>query len=160
MFFHHEFEPPELVKTMEENGYGNLEPAISPERLRALCEDDPTLLSCYESMNNYCNRYAHDVFNMMHEQKVIEEMREKGEDTKEIYAELVVIDKNRHNLHEAMMDSVNLVSRELAKRNKDNEWMRDLVAGGRAAYARFALLTFYNLYCTMKTPSESNSQQP
>ena len=153
MFSHHEIETTEIVNSMEEVGYGSLEPVISPEALKALCEDDPTLLTCYESMNSYCNRYAHDVFNMMYEQKVIEEMREKGENTREAYEEIVTIDRNRHNLHEAMMDSINLVSRELGKRGKDNEWMRDLVAGGRAAYATFAMLTFYKLYSIMNIRS-------
>lgn len=137
---------------MEKNGYNTLEPAIDPEALRVLCEDDPLLTTCLTSMNKYCNEYAHDVFNMMYEQKLIEEMRERGEDTREAYEELVVIDRNRHNLHEAMMDSVNLVSRELGKRGKDNEWMREVIKGGRATYATFALLTFYKLNSTIKVP--------
>ena len=157
MFFHHSEKPEDMFQKMEESGYGSLEPAITPNALRGLCEDDPVLLSCYEQMNKYCIRYAHDVFNMMYEQKKLEEFREKGEDTKEMYEELKIIDSNRHNLHEAMMDAVNLVSRELAKRSKDNEWMRDVVSGGRASYATFAILTFYNLYSTI---SKDNGSTP
>jgi hypothetical protein len=48
-----------------------------------------------------------------------------------------------------MISSVNLVSRELAKRGEDIEWMREVTAGGRASYAKFALLTFYKLYSIM-----------
>lgn len=156
MHFHHELETFTITDSMEKSGYASLEPAITPEALRDLCKDDPLLMTCLESMNKYCKEYAHDVFNMMYEQKLIEEMRENGEETREAYEELVVIDRNRHNLHEAMMDSVNLVSRELVKKGKDNEWMRELVAGGRATYATFALLTFYKLYSTMNIPSQTN----
>lgn len=159
MYFHHELETSEITHSMEEEGYTNFEPVITPEELHALCDDDPLLQECHESMNTYCKKYAHDVFNMMYEQKLIEEMRMQGEDTKEAYEELRIIDRNRHNLHEAMMDSVNLLSRELSKRNKDNEWMRGLVAGGRAAYATFAMLTFYKLYSIMNTPSNTSFTQ-
>jgi hypothetical protein len=146
MFFHHQDNPHDLFKHMEDSGYGTLEPAITPRNLKELCKDDPVLLTCYEQMNTYCIRYAHDVFNMMYEQKKLEEFREKNEDTKEMYDELRIIDKNRHTLHEAMMDSVNLLSRQLAKQEKDIEWMREVSSGGRASYAKFAILTFYNIY--------------
>jgi hypothetical protein len=66
-----------------------------------------------------------------------------------MYEELRVLDRNRKNLHDAMISSVNLVSRELAKRGEDIEWMREVTAGGRASYAKFALLTFYKLYSIM-----------
>lgn len=156
MFFHHETEPEEIFHTMEESGYSSLSPAIDPEDLRELCEDVPVLKTCYEQMITYCTRYAHDVFNMMYEQSLLSDLREKGEDTEEMYEELKVIDSNRHNLHEAMMDSVNLLSRQLAKHDKDNEWMREVIAGGRASYATFAMLTFYRMYSTMITSQLSH----
>ncbi len=146
MIFNHELETGEITQAMENEGYSSLEPAISPEKLKNLCENDPILIQCYESMISYCNRYAHDVFNMMYEQKIIEEMNKNKEDTTEAYEELKVIDRNRHNLHEALMDSINLLSRELAKREIDNTWMHEVVSGGRATYGIFALLTFYKLY--------------
>jgi hypothetical protein len=135
---------------MEDSGYGTLEPAITPKNLRELCENDLVLLKCYEQMTTYCTRYAHDVFSMMSEQNKLSIAREENKDTPEMYEELRVIDRNRHNLHEAMIASVILVSRELAKRKLDNEWMRDIVASGRAGYATFAMLTFFNLHATIK----------
>lgn len=143
MHFHHDTNPEELFHTMEENGYGSLSPAIDPYDLHELCKDDPTLLSCYQEMITYCDRYAHDVFTMIYEQRLLSEMKEKGEDTQEMHDELKIIDTNRHHLHEAMMISVNTLSRELAKREKDIEWMREVSSGGRASYAKFAMLTFY-----------------
>jgi hypothetical protein len=86
---------------------------------------------------------------MMYEQSKLAEFREQGLDTEEMYEELRVLDRNRKNLHNAMISSVNLVSRELAKRGEDIEWMREVTAGGRASYAKFALLTFYKLYSIM-----------
>ena len=150
MFFHHQNNPEELFSQLEESGYGSMKPAITQEDLEELCAGDQTLQLCHKQMNEYCTRYAHDVFNMMYEQSRLSELREKDEDTEEARAELKVLDTNRHNLHEAMMDSVNLMSRQLAKKEKDNEWMRELVAGGRAGYATFAMLTFYNIYSTIK----------
>lgn len=143
---HHESNPLEIFSKMESSGYGNLTPAITPEALKTLCENDPVLLLCYEEMIRYCTRYAHDVFNMLYEQAKLEELRTQGEDTLEMYKEMRVIDQNRHNLHEATMDSVNKMSRELAKKEKDIEWMREVISGGRASYGKFAMLTFYYIY--------------
>jgi hypothetical protein len=146
----HEFDDTEVVSKLEESGYGSLEPAIRPEQLEELCRGDPTLEQCLSSMFKYVNRYAHDVYSMMIEQMELSEKREKGEDTPEEARALAETDERRHHLHEALMDSVNLLSRELGKKGKDNEWMREFVNEGRAGYARFALLTFYRLHVTIK----------
>lgn len=146
----HEFDDAEITSKLEESGYGHLEPPIRPEELRGLCEGDPILEQCLGSMFKYVNRYAHDVFSMMIEQMELSEKRERGEDTPEEAAELKRTDERRHNLHEALMDSINLLSRELAKRDKDNEWMHEFAHDGRAGYARFALLTFYKLHVSVK----------
>lgn len=145
----HEFEDTEIASRLEKSGYGDLSPAIEPKRLKEICAGDPVLEQCLESMFSYANRYAHDVYSMMIEQIELSEKRERGEDTPEDAQELAETDKRRHNLHEALIDSVNLISRELAKREKDNEWVRELVNGGRSAYGRFALLTFYKLHVTI-----------
>ena len=108
-------------------------------------------------MISYCNRHAHDVFNMMYEQKLLQEMRARGEDTQEAYEELKIIDTKRHNLHNAMIDSVNLLSRELTKKDKDISWMNDIVANSRAGYANFALLTFYSLHGRLDIPSTAGA---
>lgn len=160
MFLNHPFlEDEEIVKNMEENHYDLEKPAIDPEDLKALCEDDPVLMKCYEDMIVYCNRYAHDVFTMLYEQKVVEEMRKKGEDTQEAFEELKVIDQKRHLLHNAVMDAINLVSRELGKRGKDNSWLLSITGGKkwescRAEYMTFALLTYYRIHSKMSIPSQ------
>jgi hypothetical protein len=154
MFFNHPEKPESILEKMEEVGYSSIAPVISPDKLKSLCEGDTLLESCLDKMNSYCVRYAQDVFNMMYEQMKLAELREKGEDSKEMYDELKIIDLNRHNLHEAMIDSVNLMSRQLAKKGKDNEWMREVVIEGRAGYARFAMLTFYNIYSNMMVASD------
>lgn len=146
----HEFDDKEIVSNLEESGYGGLKPAIMPQKLEELCGGDPTLEQCLESMFKYVNRYAHDVYSMMIEQMELSEKREQGEDTPDDARALAETDTRRHNLHEALMDSINLLSRELAKKEKDNEWMHEFVHEGRAGYARFALLTFYQLHVTMK----------
>lgn len=101
-------------------------------------------------MFSYCVRYAHDVFTMMLEQKKVEQKRIGGEDTKEEFQELKEIDTRRHILHEAMIGSVNTVMREFNKQGKNDAWMREISSEGRAGYARFALLTFYQIYSKVK----------
>lgn len=145
---------------MDEEGFSSLQPVITPQALKEMCEGDPILMKCYESMIKYCTKYAHDVFNMIREQKKVEELRKKGEVDRTVMEELVAIDHARRRLHEATTDSINLLSRELGKRELDNEWVRPLVEGGRAAYGTFALLTFYKIYSTMESApnaSPSNS---
>ncbi len=154
---HHDSDPLEIFNKMENSGYGGLIPAITPQALKTMCEDDPTLLQCYEEVIQYCIRYSHDVFNMLYEQATLEELRARGDDTPEMYEEVRRIDQNRHNLHEATMASINKMSRELAKKEKDIEWMREVVSGGRASYAKFAMLTFYNIYSTMSLDEKGAS---
>lgn len=147
---HHHFEDKEVVAELEGSGYGGLQPAILPEKLTEICENDPILKQCLEGMFGYVNRYAHDVYSMMVEQMELAEKREQGTDTREDAKELAEIDERRHHLHNALMDSINLLSRELGKRNLNNEWMHDFAHDGRAGYARFALLTFYRLNVKLK----------
>ncbi|TXI12243.1 MAG: hypothetical protein E6Q68_04125 [Polynucleobacter sp.] len=87
---------------------------------------------------------------MMLEQIALAKKREQGENTREDAELLAQTDERRHHLHNALMDSINLMSRELNKKGKDIEWMRPLVENGRAGYATFALLTFYRLHVTIK----------
>ncbi|MFA6608757.1 MAG: hypothetical protein WCT07_02505 [Candidatus Paceibacterota bacterium] len=151
MTFQHEpFSDKEVVSSMETHGYNTLRPAITPEDLREQCEGNPILIKLYEQMIKQCKSYAHDVFSMMNEQKIIEEMKSKGEDLEEAMAELRNIDELRHNSHESLMDSINILSRNLAKEEKDISWMREVSSGGRATYAIFALLTFYSLSVSIK----------
>lgn len=147
---HHEFEDMEVMSKLEESGITSLTPPILPEELKEVCLGDPLLEQCLESMFKYVNRYAHDVYSMMLEQMELSDKRKKGEDTPEDAQALIETDLRRHNLHEALMDSINLLSRELAKKEKNIEWMRDFSNEGRAGYARFALLTFYRLHVNIK----------
>lgn len=147
---HDPFPDNKIISSMEDHGYKTLNPAISPEQLLKECEDNPILLKLYEQMIKQCQAYAHDVFSMMYEQKIIEEMRTRGENTREAMLELGEIDKIRHNSHESLMDSINILSRALAKNGKDNSWMNEVVSGGRATYAVFALLTFYKMGVNVK----------
>lgn len=146
----HEFDDFKVFSSLEESGYGNLQPAILPHQLEELCKGEPRLENNLASMFGYINRYAHDVYSMMIEQIELSDKRERGEDTNDDFQELKHTDERRHQLHDALIDSINLLSRELAKAGKDNEWMHDFVHEGRAGYARFALLTFYKLHVTMK----------
>lgn len=147
---HDPFSDNEIISSMEDHGYNALNPAISPDKLHKECEDNPVLLKLYGQMIKQCQAYAHDVFSMMYEQKIIEEMRNRGENTREAMLELGEIDKIRHHSHESLIDSINILSRAFAKNGKDNSWMSEVVSGGRATYAVFALLTFYKMGVSVK----------
>ena len=47
MLFHHETNTGDITSEMEKTGYGDLKPPISPENLKALCANDPSLLKFY-----------------------------------------------------------------------------------------------------------------
>ena len=142
----HEFQDSEIVSKLEESGYNSLNPAILPQELEKICAGDARLEQCLREMFTYVNRYAHDVYSMMVEQIELSEKRADNNDTPEDYEALRETDLKRHNLHEALIDSINILSKELNRQEKDAEWMRELVSGGRPAYTRFALLTFYRLH--------------
>jgi hypothetical protein len=130
----------EIARTHKEDFEG-LEPAIDEGELRELCEGDAELESLLESMLEYSVRYAVDVWNM---QKFIHEggFNEDPEEFKRI-------DDARTRLHTALVDSIGILSRALTKKEKNNEWVRDLTQGvglDRAACGAFALLITYRRY--------------
>lgn len=84
-------------------------------------------------------------------------MRTAGDDIQEAFAELKYIDQARHRLHSAMIDSVNILSRNMDEQGKDIEWVREVSTQGRAGYATFAMLTFYHSYCIMYFPQPNES---
>ncbi len=120
--------------------YGLLLP-ITPHELEDECEGDPLCEGALEDMLTYAIRYANDVWDMkLFEEKQSELSREDWQEQHEN------IDRNRSQLHNTYMDSIKILSRNMAKAEKNIDWMRALAPVGqleRATCGRFAIMLTY-----------------
>ncbi len=111
-----------------------LKPTISVEQLEQLCSDDAELSELLSGTLEQCARYTEDVARFLQ----IEADGQKAKESGEYYE----IDAKRKLTHDATIDSINILARELSRRGRDGSWVKKL-AGNRAAYMKFALtLTF------------------
>jgi hypothetical protein len=134
--------PSEAITEMR-SSFEGLEPVISETDLRSLCEGNSELEDLLESMLTYALRYAVDVWNM---HTFVNNGGLMAEDGSEKFAE---IDSARTRLHNALVDSIAILSRALSKSDKNNEWVRDLSGNSgleRAKCGAFALLLVYRRY--------------
>ncbi len=104
------------------------EPAVSLEELEMDCEGDPGLTELLEDMVRHCLLYTITVAKF----KRIA-LQQNGELTEA----RVEIDKVRGKSHDAMIASVNALTRELAKAHADISWAD--FNKERVRYAKFAL---------------------
>lgn len=94
-------------------------------------------------MMDYALRYAHDVWSM---QKFV---NDGGFSTENGAAQFAEMDIARTRLHNALIDSIAILSRSLGQEGKNNEWVRGLTNGNtleRAKCGNFALLLVYHRY--------------
>ncbi len=127
---------------MHENFKG-LEPVITEGELYQYAEQVPELKSLVNSLIGYAERYADDVW-LMHEMLINSTL-----DTEEGVEEYANMDTARTRLHDALIDSIAILSRALVKNGLDNEWVRELTDGvnlNRAACGSFALVLVYHRY--------------
>ncbi len=123
---------PEKLEEISE--FREMKPPVSEEYLLELCGDDPELIELFEEMIEYFYRYTHDVCEQ-------ESLIKKGLD--ENLAEIQERDGPRTSLHNAMIDSVKILARNLVKRGKDGSWIAPIDKKSRAGYAQLALLTTF-----------------
>lgn len=107
-------------------------PAISVEELEGICEGDRGLEKLLGTMLKSCVEYTITVADF--QRKLIES---HGEATEEIQ----VLDSSRRSIHDRMIADVNVFSRALGKKKKDNTWMTTAGMDGknRVAYMKFAI---------------------
>lgn len=114
-----------------------ISPIISFGELEKLCGEDIDLTELLHAMAEQCAKYTEDVARFLQIEAKGHEAKESGE-----YHE---IDAKRTRTHNATIDSINILARELSRRGRDGSWVKKL-AGNRAAYMKFALtLTFDRL---------------
>ncbi len=114
-----------------------LVPEISANQLESLCNDDADLTELLQGMFEQCARYTEDVTRFLQVAATGQKAKESGE--------LYEIDAKRTRTHNATIDSINILARELSRHGRDGSWVKRF-AGNRTAYMRFALrLTFSRL---------------
>jgi hypothetical protein len=135
--------PQEAIEKFKDS-FENIQPVISESDLYLLCEGNPNLEKLLESFLDYSLRYANDVWSM---EKFVSE---GGFDKDGGAEEFAQMDDFRTRLHNALVDSVQILSRNLAKENRDNSWVRELTSDGRnldrVACGKLALTITYRRY--------------
>ncbi|MFA5778297.1 MAG: hypothetical protein WC870_02315 [Candidatus Paceibacterota bacterium] len=121
---------------------------ILPEDLENLCAGNEELQSLYEGMVQKCFEYTADVFKL---KKIAEENVSLRDEEWRI--NLQKADQDRRILHEATMDSINILGRNLKKEGKSNEWLRT-IAGERSRYTRFAIAFAFSYYLFLRRKEE------
>lgn len=112
-----------------------LAPAISAKQLESLCNGDEHLTELLQGMFEQCARYTEDVARFLQVEARGQEAKEDGE--------LYEIDAKRTRTHNATIDSINILARELSRYGRDGSWVKKL-AGNRVAYMKFALTLTFN----------------
>lgn len=123
---------------------------ISLEDLEKLCEGDKLLESLFNSMLVYCRRYAEDVGEM--DKLAMAPRLSRDENWK---SEMEARDKARTVLHNATIDSINILSRNLKERGKSNTWLIPIATvtdpdERRATYAKFAIALAFSYYLSLR----------
>ncbi len=118
---------------------------ISPQELRDLCEGDELLEALMEDVSDYSIRYAQDVWEM---DELIKRYKD-GELSKEEWKEeMSNADADRTRLHNALIDSVAILPRNMRKKEVDNSWIKGFTDGtgslARASCGTFAFMVLFD----------------
>lgn len=124
----------EFPEKAEEIKSFEITPPVSAEYLLGLCEGDPELRELFDEMIEYFYRYTRDVCEQ--EMLIKKGMSENLEEIKEM-------DIKRTKLHNAMIDSVKILAKNLLRKGKDSLWIVPIDKNGRVGYAQLALLTTF-----------------
>lgn len=126
--------PDVLPKALANVGFIN--PFITLSELEELCNGNETLMYCFEGMILSSLRYAETVCRF--EQIVRRGQTSNEDDTRK------EIETLRSAVHDSTIASIDLLSRNLKKHQKNNDWIGKM-AGNRAAYGKFAILIAFEV---------------
>ncbi len=140
--------PKESEDIEVEFGKHEIKPIITIDELKQLCENDEKLEKLLSEMIDYFFKYTESVC----EYKIISDKNLEGEEIKEQKKNW---DEIQHYTHNAMIDSVNILIRNLAN--------KDMLAKlppkeNRAAYAGLALQNTYLELLKYKENTNDNQQ--
>lgn len=128
----------ELKKGAERKEF--LDKTADLSRIKEICGDDNDLNQLLGDVREYCIRYAQILFKYDHLLKEFE----KEENSEAPLEKLRGLNEERGVAHDALIDSVQILARNMKKADRDISWISQI--GGkenRAAYARFALAAAY-----------------
>ncbi len=119
---------------------------ISPENLRELCSGDEVLESLLEDVFSYSQRYVQDVWEM----DALNARLKTGEISREVWKEeMDKEDLARTQLHNALIDSIGILSRNMGKRDIDNSWVKDFLGSdgklARTSCGAYAFVVLFEL---------------
>ena len=112
-----------------------LVPEVSVKQLENLCNGNEHLVELLQGTLEQCARYTEDVTRFLQVEAMGKEAKESGE--------FYEIDTKRTRTHNATIDSINILARELSRCGRDGSWVKKF-AGNRVAYMRFALRLTFN----------------
>ena len=142
---------PESMGEKFEKKFENIEPPISEAQLREECADYPELTQLIDDMLDYAARYVEDVWKM--EAMLKTQSEYSTEDWKEAWSK---VDGDRSRLHNTLIDSIGILSRNMAQRDLDIDWVRDLAPTGtleRSYCGRFGIMLMFQRYRNFKLSS-------
>ncbi len=112
-----------------------LNSTINVDFIKKECEGNEILEKLFNDMLNYLYRYTETVFEY---NEILS--NDISQDT--INQKLKELEEIRKKVHNATIDSINILSRQLAKFGKDNSWI-DQVGSSRATYGNFAIVNTF-----------------
>jgi hypothetical protein len=125
-------------KTYEKYGFDII---ITPEELEDECNGNSLCERALTDMLQYAIRYALDVWKM---KELLSRQNEfEAEEWRVIHEK---VDRERSQLHNTYIDSINILSRQLVKNDKNIDWVKKLYSGtevNRAACGKFAIMITY-----------------
>ena len=127
----HEAAPDVLPKARSHEVYNN--PFITLSSLYELCSDDEALTELVDNTLMYCLRYTETVCKF-------EQIVSKQNGTNESAEARREIEEIRTRTHDATIDAINILSREMHKKGVNNTWISKVSKMGRPGYMKFAIL--------------------
>lgn len=128
----------EIPKFTAENALNREMEAIMKifDQIASDCRGDKMLEDYFQKMIESCYNYTAIVCEFEH---VFQSEKDGELDPEEFRERFSEIDKRRGFVHNATIDSFNILSRLMTEKGKDNTWIKPLVNGGRIAYGNLAI---------------------
>ncbi len=128
----------EIPKFIAENSLDQKAEGIAEvfSRIENDCQGDKVLEDYFQKTIESCYNYTTVVCDF---ERVFQAEKDGQLDPEEFREKFAEVDQRRSSIHNATIDSFNILSRLMAERGKDNSWIKPLVNSGRVAYGNLAI---------------------